>query len=308
MRDPSRAFGGLSSLTFLAGDASFRRYHRFSKDGQSYILMDAPPPENPQRFCEVSDYLRSYGFSAPQTFQKDLEQGYLVLEDLGDQTFTRYLEAGNDPVKLYNLAIDVLIDLHRKAKMRPDFLEPYSLDLLMQEVEIYLEWYCPKLAARCQTAFIDAWSYAFKQALESPAAVVLRDFHVDNLMWLEGRSGLAQCGLLDFQDAVWGPKVYDVVSLVEDARRDMPADLVESLWNRYLAAFPEDDASQLREAGTILSAGRHLKILGIFTRLHVRDGKPHYLKHIPRVERLFRECLREPCLLPIKEWFKAYAD
>lgn len=312
-RSPHQSFGPMPTMTFLAGDASLRKYHRFWKDGCSYVLMDAPHPENPQRFCEVSDYLRSQGFSAPQVLQKDLEQGYLTLEDFGDQTFTRYLDSGKDPIEPYTLAIDVLISLHKKAQQCPHFLQPYSLDLLLKEVEAFLEWYCPhnfkqKISKESQSAFLRLWTHAFQQALTSPSTIVLRDFHVDNLMWLEHRSGLAQCGLLDFQDAVWGPKVYDIVSLVEDARRDIAPDLITSLWDRYFSAFPEEDSTELMRVGSILSAGRHLKIMGYFTRLHIRDGKSHYLKHIPRVKGLLDSCLKTQPLSSIREWFKVHAD
>ncbi|MEI8295431.1 MAG: phosphotransferase [Alphaproteobacteria bacterium] len=295
-------------LTFLAGDASLRRYYRFWEEGQPYVLMDAPAPENPQRFCELADFLCSLGLSAPRVFQQDLDQGYLVLEDLGDQTFTRCLDAGHDPEPLYNLAIDVLIELHSCVKEPPLALADFTPEDLVAEVALFFDWYWPEeyghaLDVNKKEEILGLWNEVFTKALASPKGLVLRDFHVDNLIWLEKRAGLQQCGLLDFQDAVWGPKVYDIISLFEDARRDLPTSLVTGLWQRYCAAFPEDNADALLTAATVLSAGRHLKIIGIFTRLHVRDGKLHYLAHIPRVWRLLHQCLEHPALVQIKQWF-----
>lgn len=295
-------------LTFLAGDMSLRRYYRFWEGEQPYVLMDAPLPENPQRFCEVADFLYSFGLSAPRVLQRDLDQGYLILEDLGDQTFTWCLNNGYDPEPLYQLAIDVLIDLHKRVRELPFTLELYSISSLLQEVEVFLDWYWPqhfgaKIDNSKKIEVMSLWVDVFEQALISPLSLVLRDFHVDNLIWLDKRQGLQRCGLLDFQDAVWGPKVYDVVSLLEDARRDLSPLLVDGLWKRYYAAFPGESAEELWAAATILSAGRHLKIIGVFTRFYVRNGKPHYLTHIPRVWRLFHQCLEHPGLFAIKQWF-----
>jgi len=295
-------------LTFLAGDMSLRRYYRFWEGEQPYVLMDAPAPENPQRFCELADFLVSIGFSAPRVLQRDLDQGYLVLEDLGDQTFTRCLGNGQDPEPLYQLAIDVLIALHKRVKEPPLDLNDYTPETLVAEVAVFFDWYWPeqyghKLAADKKDEILSLWADVFAQALTSPLGLVLRDFHVDNLIWLPERQSLQRCGLLDFQDALWGPRVYDVVSLLEDARRDLSPTLVTALWQRYCAAFPEENADKLWATATILSAGRHLKIIGVFMRYYVRHGNPQYLVHIPRVWRLFYQCIEHPALLPIKQWF-----
>jgi hypothetical protein len=273
--------------------------------------MDAPAPENPQRFCEIADFLGSLNLSAPRVLQQDLDQGYLVLEDLGDQTFTRCLDNGQDPEPLYQLAIDVLIHLHKCTQKPPVVLENYTIEALTAEVALFFEWYWPAklghtLAIDKRDEILALWTEIFAQVLTSPSALVLRDFHVDNLMWLEDRQGLQRCGLLDFQDAVWGPQVYDVISLLEDARRDLSPTLVTGLWQRYCAAFPDEDADKLWTTAMIVSAGRHLKIIGVFTRFHVRHGKPQYLAHIPRVWRLFHQCLTHPALSSIKQWFHAY--
>jgi len=150
--------------------------------------------------------------------------------------------------------------------------------------------------------YLALWRNLLPVARGVPSSLVLRDYHVDNLMVLPGRSGVAACGLLDFQDAVIGPRSYDLVSLLEDARRDVPGALAEAMLARYLAAFPELDRRAFAASFAVLAAQRNCKIVGIFTRLCVRDGKPIYLRHIPRVWRLIATDLRHPELAPMARW------
>ena len=293
------------AMLALPSDASKRQYFRY--DGG--LLMDAPPPEDPSQFMRVSSFLRSLGFSAPQILDHNLGHGFLALEDFGDTTYTRLLQEGENPYPLYDLAVDTLIALHQRAHRRPDFIEPYSVELLLGEVELFVDWYIPQQFGRAlsktdKQEYLDLWGKVFEKALMIPHSLVLRDYHVDNLMCLKNRPGIAACGLLDFQDALWGPVVYDLVSLTEDARLDLEPSLIEHCWQRYLGAFPEADQSHMRIAGDILSAGRHAKIIGIFTRLSVRDGKEKYLEHIPRVKRLLKNCLAKPCLEQLRVWFE----
>lgn len=273
--------------------------------------MDAPPPEDPAQFMRVAGYLGSLGFSAPQILDHDLSQGFLALEDFGDATYTQLLQRGEDPYLLYNLAIDTLIALHQRATTCPDFIAPYTVEALLQEVTLFVDWYIPvtlqkTLSLSDKQAYLDLWTAALGKALAVPHALTLRDYHVDNLMYLEGRPGVSACGLLDFQEARWGPVVYDLVSLLEDARLDLDPALVAHCWQRYVSAFPSEDEGTLRTAGCILSAGRHAKIIGIFTRLAVRDGKPKYLAHLPRIWRLLENCLKHPDLAPLKAWFEEH--
>lgn len=297
------AFTKAPSLVALPSDASKRQYFRY--DGG--LLMDAPPPEDPAQFMKVASYLRSLGFSAPEIFHHDLSQGFLALEDFGDATYTRLLQAGEDPYPLYELAIDTLIALHQRASQCPGFISSYGVEPLLQEAECFVDWYIPHTLKKTLTrtdrqAYLDLWASVFEKALEIPHSLVLRDYHVDNLMRLE-RPGLAACGLLDFQHALWGPVVYDVASLLEDARLDLSPNLVQHCWQRYAQAFPFYDEASLRTAGCILSAGRHAKIIGVFTRLAVRDQKPQYLRHLPRIWRLLENCLNHPDLRALKAWF-----
>ncbi|MDH3472935.1 MAG: phosphotransferase [Rhodospirillales bacterium] len=295
----------------LAADASFRRYFRLRRDGESAVLMDAPPPqEDLGAFHRVQRLLLDLGLSAPRPIQVDEAAGLMLLEDLGDRTFTRALAEGADEAELYRLAVDLLIELHRH--FTPDraadgALPPYDDGRLLDEALLLTDWYLPALghapSAATRDGYVAAWRRVLPLARRVPDSLVLRDYHVDNLMVVEGRRGVASCGLLDFQDAVLGPVSYDLVSLLEDVRRDVPPDLVAEMRARYLAGFPELDAADFGASYAILGAQRNAKIVGIFTRLCRRDGKPHYLGHIPRTWRLLEGDLAHPALAPVKAWF-----
>lgn len=301
----------------LAGDASFRSYGRLVANGRRAVLMDAPPPKEDVRpFVRVAGHLAKLGLSAPAILAADEEAGILLLEDLGDDTFSRLLAAGSDERALYTLAIDVLAYLHRLPTDRvlPVGLPRYDAGRLLDEALLFVDWYLPDrlgtaagVPAAVRSSFIEAWTAVLPPVLSAPVTLVLRDYHVDNLMHLSARQGLAACGLLDFQDAVAGPAAYDVMSLLEDARRDVPDELAASLLDRYAAAVPVSEPRAFDEIFAILAAQRHCKVIGIFTRLHRRDGKPGYLPHIPRVWRLLERALRHPSLGPVADWFETHA-
>lgn len=293
----------------LAADASFRRYLRIRRGSETAVLMDAPPDREPiEPYAAIARHLLSLGFGAPRIEAEDPATGLLLMEDLGDDTFTRLLARGEDETALYELAVDTLIALHRlpAATSVPRGLPAYSDDLLMAEADYLLDWYLPAigLALRpgSRSAYGARWREAFAQARDVPQTLVLRDFHVDNLMRLHGREGPAACGLVDFQDAVAGPASYDFVSLVEDARRDVPPALAGALRHRYLVAFPDLDATAFDRSCAVLGAQRHCKVIGIFTRLSRRDGKDAYLGHIARVWRLLEAAVLHPALRPIRDW------
>ena len=296
----------------LAGDASFRRFERLSLGARRAVLMVAPPPhENVDAFHRVERLLLTLGLSAPRPLAVDPAAGLMLLEDFGDRTFTRALAEGADEWALYELAVDVLIDLHARADAAALAAEPlpdYDDERLLTEAVLLTDWYLPALRgaatpAAVRDAYVAAWLDVFPLARRIPSTLVLRDYHVDNLMVLDGRPGVAGCGLLDFQDAVIGPRSYDLVSLLEDARRDIPADLVGAMLARYLAAFPGIDPAAFRASYAILGAQRNAKIIGIFTRLCRRDGKDQYLRHIPRVWRLLEGDLTASELAPVRAWF-----
>jgi aminoglycoside/choline kinase family phosphotransferase len=311
LRSAFLAIHGWSNATpaLLAGDASFRRYYRLAGGRGVAVLMDAPPPhEAVGPFVEVAAALRGLGLSAPEIYAEDREHGFLLIEDFGDDTYTRLLAAGADEAALYALAIDTLVALHRRTAARgvPD-LPPYDEARLLAEAALLTDWYAPAVLGRALPAeiraeYVELWRRLVPLAALPQPTLVLRDYHVDNLVLLRERPGVEACGLLDFQDAVIGPPSYDVVSLIEDARRDVPVALQSAMTERYLAAFPQSDAATFHCSAAVLAAQRNCKIIGIFTRLAHRDGKPQYLQHIPRVWRLVEQDLRAPVLAPLAAW------
>jgi N-acetylmuramate 1-kinase len=295
----------------LAGDASFRRYHRVHRNGSRAVLMEAPPDrEDVRPFLRMARHLLDLGLSAPAIFAVDETAGLVLLEDFGDDTFTSLLSAGYDEKSLYRLATDVLIHLHRlePEAALPAGLPTYDTERLLDEALLLCDWYMLAACGRpteegARRAYIAAWDEALTPALSSPATLVLRDFHVDNLMRLYGRDGLKACGLLDFQDAVAGPAAYDVMSLLEDARRDVSPALKAEMLARYAAGIGDADWDLFERAFAVLAAQRHAKVIGIFTRLSRRDGKHSYLAHIPRVWRLLERALAHDALTPVAGWF-----
>ncbi len=305
----ARGWAGVAPV-MLAGDASFRRYYRLVDGTRRVVLMDAPPPlEDVGPYVAVANMLRGLGLSAPEIHAEDRECGFLLIEDFGDDVYTRLLEGGADEAALYTLAVDTLIALHRAVgSSEPPALPRYDEARLLAEAALFVDWYAPcvlggPLPPDARAEYLAQWRAVLPHAALPAATLVLRDYHVDNLMLLPGRRGVQACGLLDFQDAVWGAPTYDLVSLLEDARRDVTAGLRAAMTERYLAAFPELDGIAFARSAAILAAQRNCKILGIFTRLWRRDGKPAYLRHIPRVWRLLDDDLaREPALAPIADW------
>lgn len=303
-------WAGAARVPF-AGDASFRRYERIQIDDRTAVLMDAPPEhEDVRPFLRVARILRRHDFSAPEIYAEDVVNGLLLIEDLGDDTFTRVL-AGNLPERehtLYRTAVDLLIDLHRRnPKEMTEGIPAYDDMRLNDEAVLLLDWYLPAVLGeaipeKLRREYLDLWTGLYASARAVPATLVLRDYHVDNLIWLADRPGISACGLLDFQDAVAGPVSYDLVSLLEDARRDIAPDLVREMRERYLAAFPALDRAAFDASYAVMGAQRNAKIIGIFTRLARRDKKPAYLAHIPRVWRLLEADLAHPALKPMAGW------
>ncbi len=309
----STAGWGDAERRLLAADASFRHYDRLTRRDGTAVLMDAPPPkEDVAPFLKVAELLAGMGLSAPGVLMSDSRNGFVLLEDLGDATFTRVLAEGGDERTLYALAIDLLVALRKR--WRPEMaesLDPYDLPALLAEARLLIDWYLPAVTGRPtsdETAadYLAAWRQVLTPVASRREVLVLRDYHVDNLVRLPHRQGVAACGLLDFQDALIGSAAYDLVSLLEDARRDIAEDLVEEMLERWHIALPERDAEQDRLDFACLGLQRSAKIVGIFTRLDRRDGKPRYLEHIPRVLRLVRRGLRHPALEPVAAWFERH--
>lgn len=294
----------------LADDASFRRYDRLRDGWRRAVLMDAPPDKEDVRpFVRIGTLLRDAKLSAPEILAQDETNGFLLLEDLGDDTFTKVLAAGGDEATLYAQALEALAALYRRIDGAALVdLPRYDEALYLREVSLLTDWYLPAvlggpLKDGVRESFLEAWRTVLPLAAGVPETLVLRDYHVDNLMWLPDRESPACVGLLDFQDGVVGPITYDLVSLFEDARRDVSPAVTDRLLQRYLTLFPQIDRSAFESSYAILAAQRSTKILGIFTRLAHRDGKPGYLRHTARLWRWLDGDLKHPALAPVRDWF-----
>ncbi len=279
------------AIVKVAGDASFRSYYRIISGAQEWILMFAPPShEDVIPFVTVDQFLCENKFSAPKIFALDVAEGFILLEDFGDDTYTKVLaresqeQLKNLELTLYQKACDCLSELHQIEPLQG--LPLYNNALLFREVMLLVDWYLPlqkkEISLQEKARFRSLWFELFDQLSKENQVTVLRDFHADNLMILSDREGFKNVGLLDFQDAVIGSKAYDLVSLLEDARRDLNEENRQKLFDYYLEKSGCAKESFVRDY-EILSLQRNIKIVGIFSRLSLRDGKHHYLNLLPRV-------------------------
>ncbi len=324
----------------LQGDASTRAYERLVKPtGETAILMISPPrPDGPpvrrgkpysaiaklaetvHAFVALDRGLRAIGFSTPEIYGEDLDAGLLLLEDFGAEPVVekegpnphRYGEATRLLAKLHAAALPAIVPV---ADGRDYALPPYDLEALLIEVELLLDWYVPHvgrslLSGSARAEFANLWSEALQEIVDAPATWTLRDYHSPNLLWLGDRKDVKRIGLLDFQDAVLGHPAYDVASLLQDARVTVPAELEIRLLGTYARerkdADPSFDMAAFARAYAILGAQRATKVLGIFARLDKRDGKPQYLKHLPRIEAYLRRNLAHPALARLKAWYETH--
>lgn len=290
----------------LAGDASFRRYFRVIRGDRQAVLMDAPPPhEDPRPFIAVAEWLQAVGLTAPQILGRDLERGLLLLADLGDDRFKERLDAEPDLERsLYEAATDLLVKLHGEPPMAG--LPPHGLVQWLEELDLFIDWYGPAVGLDLDRAtWRDTWQQLLAP-LETDGlgpVTVLRDYHAENVMLVAGRDGVERLGLLDFQDALCGHPAYDLASMLEDARRDVPPVIERAMIDRYIAAT--GDGKAFEKAYWALAAQRNTRILGVFVRLWKRDGKPHYRAFQPRMWGLLERDLARPGMEMIKAWFDA---
>ena len=332
---------GSAERIHIQGDASTRAYERLRQpnllDEDTAILMISPrrpdgPPvrnglpyskiarlaEDVRSFVALANGLGSLGFSAPRILAHDLDAGLLLIEDLGKDGIAidgvpveeRYSEAVHALAHLHHL------DLPTELPIADDLVHQiptYDLEAMLMETELLLDWYLPHqnkhaLSASARDSFTDIWKQTLAPLLAAPLTWTQRDYHSPNLMWLPEREGIARIGMLDFQDCVLGPPAYDVVSLLQDARLEVPADMEIRLLSRYvrqrIKADPMFDPATFAKAYAIMGAQRATKILGIFARLNKRDGKPQYLKHLPRIEQNLKRCLAHPVLGNLKGWYE----
>ena len=311
MKPPAHASEFLASCGWpgaqilpLAGDASFRRYFRVVEGDRTAVLMDAPPPnEDPRPFIAVAEWLVAQGLSAPEILARDLDKGLLLLGDFGSARLRETLDSEPEREReLYELATDVLVELHAHPPMAG--LPAHGVEQWLEELKLFTDWYCPAVGAEVD---VDGYRDAWREALAPVAAdglgpvTVLRDYHAENIMLVDGREGVAHFGLLDFQDALAGHPAYDLASVLEDARRDVPPAIERAMIDRYVAATGKGE--QFERAYWALAAQRNTRILGVFTRLWKRDHKPHYRQFQPRMWGLLERDLEQPQLAPVRAWF-----
>ena len=275
----------------LAGDASHRRYERILTSDKSYMLMIAPPgKEDVRPFIKVDSILRDANLHAPEIYSQNPESGYLLLEDMGDDLFSRVLVTNNNELELYKMAVEVLAVLPKTAD-----LPEYSTEKLVEESALFIDWFAVDAPREEFTAII---TKLVEQLDKKHNKLVLRDYHADNLIWLPQEQNLHKVGLLDFQDAVIGHEAYDLVSLLEDARRDVSKETTTKILQGRSMDFMRDYF--------ILGAQRNLKIIGIFNRLKKRDNKDNYLKFLPRVWNHLKHDLEHPAMAELKGWMNKY--
>ncbi|WP_315765014.1 aminoglycoside phosphotransferase family protein [Sphingomonas sp. Y38-1Y] len=307
MNPPAAALPFLAALGWgdaeiqpIPGDASFRRYFRIVAPGRSAILMAAPPPrEDPRPFLSVARWLTDRGFAAPEILGEDLGRGLILLEDFGNARMRETVDAAPESeLRLYEEAVRLLVRLHEHAPMD---LRPYDMAEYRREAALLTEWYCAALGLDVDVdGYARAWE-AVLAPLSPPSVTVLRDYHAENLMLIEGRA--ETLGLLDFQDALAGHPAYDLVSLLQDARRDVPTAIEAAMLDLYVRTVGADESFAI--AYHVLGAQRNAKIVGIFTRLWKRDGKPRYPTLCPRVWGYLERDLAHPALAPVAAWFDA---
>ena len=300
----------------LAGDASFRRYERVEYRGTIAVLMDAPPPwEDVRPFQAVTVQLADFGLTVPTILAADEVEGFLLLEDLGDVSFTRLLTA--EPTRereIYGAATDALIALYRASQTGvarlAQTLKPYDHAVYLREAALFAEWFLPQLvgieqAQVLRREFLAIWQRILTETPLQQTCLTHRDYHADNLFWLNDRLGHSAVGMIDYQDALLGDPAYDLASLLEDARRDVAQETAQ----HCLAVFAEalgESAVAFSTRYAVLAAQRNAKIIGIFARLAVRDGKAHYTHYLPRVWAHFTRDLAHPQLAALRAFVDHY--
>ena len=288
----------------LPADASPRCYARVLGAGK-LVMQDRDDLGSFAAFVRLSQHLAALGLSAPQVLHSDMTRGIALIEDFGTDTYGALLARGHDERALYALAVDALVHLHRHSQACAVDVPAYDLAMMLDEISRLSHWLGPELnpsldIAAFDSAFRALWLSALMPLEQAPPALVLRDFHIDNLMLLPARTGVQACGLLDFQDAVIGAGVYDLASLLQDARRDLAPGLEQEMLDRYLSGLMPQSRGDVLHSYHLLAAQRHTRLMGQFIRLLRRDNKPGYLRFMPRVAGQMQTALRAAGLYEIE--------
>ena len=298
----------------IKSDASFRKYFRVYLKNQKKNLLFVNSPkktENNLGYLKTTEIFRKMDLSVPKVFNFDLSKGLFLIEDFGSNTYTNSLKKGESVVKLYGLATDILLYINKNSKNFQKELPKYSNKKLINEALLFLQWYWPAIYKKPAKKiiikqFVSIWKNLLNKNLKTKKVLVHRDFHIDNLFFLKDRKKLKACGLIDFQDAVIGPETYDLVSLLEDARRNVNQKIINKMYSKFEKRIPKKKKENFFKEYNTLAINRHLKVLGIFTRLSIRDKKKNYLKHIPRLWRLTEKNLSYNLLPELNDWINEF--
>ena len=303
-----------NDMHLIETDASFRKYYRIS--GNNTLIMDAPYEngESVKSFHLIDKILLEMGISAPTIHSIDENNGFILLEDLGDQIFSRILNDENE-YALYQNAIGVLAHIYLESNEKTfnkKEIPFYSIDKLLEESNLFCDWFMEK---HCQIKLTNKEKLEYQEILKkifkgidsTSSSLVLRDYHVDNLILLKDRKGISQVGVIDFQDAVIGSNIYDLVSLLEDVRRPITVQLKEQLIEEYIYITNYDRKKLFKEM-RFFSVQRNLKIIGIFSRLKYRDQKPKYMELINNAWNFINLHLEDPSFIELKSWISVYKN
>lgn len=298
----------------LSSDASFRSYYRMAGAGdlpEKVVFVDSPKKGEElvgghrlTDYVKISDHLTSLGFRVPRIFAHDLEHGFAVMEDFGDDLFSTLLdEKGVPRDEIYIQATDALIALHSDPRAAELDLPPYMGRRLHKDKSHFVEWYLPAITGRAtdddlRESYAAMWEEIEAGMPDLKHGVQLSDYHLDNILRLDD----GEVGWIDVQDAAMAPLPYDLVNLLEDARRDIPADLREMLKDRFVARVPGVDREAFEAWYRVMGTHFHCRVIGLFIRLPVRDAKPAYMVHLPRLSAYLRDALDAPVLAPFKRW------
>lgn len=285
-------------VTPLPMDASKRCYYRL--EGAKMLLMCCPISEKPREFVKVSALLNEIGLSAPKVVAQ--KEDLFLIEDFGDLTYRKALTT-IEPLILYSHATDVLIHIKNTLKSQPEGIPSYDLETMVRESLLFIEWYSDLMVHK--NTYEAIWTELLQQ-LRVPSTLILRDYHIDNLFYLESYPSPKVCGVIDFQDAVWGPVGYDLISLTRDARTTVPATVGDFVTEKYITSFDIDLHEPIYQACKILNMQRQLRIMGVFSRLSKRDKKHHYLDYLPRVTGYILEGLEDPLFKQLKQWLNSH--
>ncbi len=305
----SRHGWGEAEMSPLVADFSRRRFARLKLAGRDdAILMDADRDQKTDLFVAVSNHLRQFQIIAPVIYAADTDNGLVIMQDIGDRNIGRLLDAGESSGAYFRRAVDLLAHLHHHTEHTEDSLglPVFNADLFIEQVELYLDAYVPfahgvLVDASQREAFRTAWRQSLQVLEGIDQRLMLRDFMPDNLMDSSHLTGVAGIGVLDFQDAGWGPVVYDIVSLCEIVRRDHASNLLAEMIDYYCSKNTVVTPPDMHRAAQVIAAQRHMRIMGILAQAAARDGRRDKLSYMPRTQAYLENLLKFEVMQPVRD-------